>query len=291
MSLYIDKDLPAIELLKKENISVNEKIGNENCLKIVILNLMPTKIETETQLMRMLAMSKADIDIVLLQTFSYTSKNTSSEHLNKFYKFFNDIKDQKFDGMIITGAPVEHLEFKQVVYWEEICKIFEWAKTNVKSTYCICWAAQAALYYYYNIEKIGLEKKMFGIFEHETINKDHLFTKGFDEFFNAPHSRFAQVDIESVKKCEELDVLAYSEEAGLHIVSSNDKKLICISGHPEYDKETLSKEYFRDVEKGENIQLPKNYFPLDDPAQQPINTWRKHGIILFSNWVNYLGEK
>jgi homoserine O-succinyltransferase len=297
----VKKGLPAIKTLKTENIFIKDKPeNNENklpdkCLNILILNLMPTKIETETQLMRMLSGSMCDINITLMQTFTYTSKNTTSEHLNEFYRVFDDIKinDNYYDGMIITGAPVEHLDFKQVVYWDELCDILKWAKTHVGSIYSICWGAQAVLHYYYGIEKQKLDKKMFGVFEHRVLNsqKNNPLCLGFDDVFYAPHSRFAQVSESDILKSPDLDLIAKSDIAGVHIVASKDLRVICVTGHPEYDRETLSKEYLRDIEKGENIDYPYNYFPQDNPALSPVIRWRAHGSRLFSNWTGILMNK
>ena len=284
-----------MKLLKAENIQIkdkSEKIKDE-CLNILILNLMPTKIETETQLLRMLSGSICNMDITLMQTFTYTSKNTSSDHLNEFYKVFEDIeiKDKYFDGMIITGAPVEHLDFKQVVYWDELCEILDWAKSHVSSIYSICWGAQAVLKYYYGIEKHLLNNKMFGVFEHKLITPLNPLCLGFDDVFFAPHSRFAEFLKNDIIENPQLDLLAVSDIAGVHICAAKDFRVVCVTGHPEYDRESLSREYFRDIEKGVDIQCPSNYFPQNNPALTPVIRWRAHGSRLFTNWVNILLSK
>ena len=293
MPIKIPDGLPAAETLSKENIFVMSKLKAEGqdirALKIAVLNIMPTKIVTETQLIRLLSNTALQVETVLLQTASHKSKNTSVEHLSAFYKSFEQVKSEKFDGLIITGAPVETLNFEQVDYWDELCEIMAWSKTNVFSTLHICWGAQAGLYYHYKIEKYPLEKKMFGIFKHEVARAEHELVRGFDEIFLAPHSRHTEVRREDIERIAELEILAYSEEAGVYLVASKNKNhaRFFITGHAEYDHDTLADEYFRDKSKGLKIDLPVNYFPDDDDSKTPKNTWRGHAHLLFSNWLNY----
>ncbi len=291
MPINIPASLPANSLLQKENIFVmeEERASHQDIrpLKIAILNLMPKKIETETQLLRLLSNSPLQIDLELLQTASYTSKNTPEKHLFKFYKTINDVRNEKFDGLIITGAPVEQMPFEDVDYWEELCDIMEWSKTNVYSTLHICWGAQAGLYYHYGIQKYGLDKKMFGVFSHRLANPLHQLVRGFDEVFYVPHSRHTEVRIDDIKKCEDLEILAYSEEAGAHIIADKFGRQFFVTGHSEYDRETLATEYFRDVDKGLPIEIPKNYFEDDDPSKSPVLSWRSHANLFFVNWLNY----
>lgn len=291
MPIKIPDSLPASRILEGENIFVMTEQRAEHQdirpLRIAILNLMPKKIETETQLLRLLGNSPIQVDIELLQTQSYTSKNTPHEHLLKFYKTFSDICTQRFDGMIITGAPVEQLEFEQVEYWDELCEIMEWSKTHVYSTLHICWGAQAGLYYYYGIQKYPLVQKMFGIFEHRLLVENHPITRGFDEIFYVPHSRHTTIMQDEVTSCLDLELLSASDEAGVYMVGRRDGRQFFITGHSEYDRETLATEYFRDVDKGLSIKMPQNYFPKDDTSQKPIYTWRGHANLLFCNWLNY----
>lgn len=256
-------------------------------LRIAILNLMPKKIETETQLLRMLGNTPIQLEIELLQTATYTSRNTSQEHLLKFYKTFEDVKDQKFDGLIITGAPVEQMSFESVDYWSEISRIMEWSKTNVFSTFHICWGAQAALYYHYGVPKYPLKEKMFGVFQHTPINKSHHLLYGFDDVFYAPHSRHTEVREEDIAAVPELEVLSTSPQAGVYIAASRDGKNFFITGHSEYERDTLAQEYFRDLDAGLPISLPQNYFLNDNPANPPMKRWRSHSHLLYSNWINY----
>ncbi|MBC8570505.1 homoserine O-acetyltransferase MetA [Zongyangia hominis] len=291
MPINIPDGLPAQAVLESENIFVinEQRAAHQDIrpLKIVILNLMPKKIETETQLLRLLSNTPLQVDIELLLTASHVSKNTPSEHLLKFYQTFDDIKDQRFDGMIITGAPVEQMDFEQVDYWPELCKIMAWSKTNVFSTLHICWGAQAGLYYHYGIPKHPLPKKMFGIFPHNTLLPDHALLRGFDERFMAPHSRHTTILRKDIEKHAKLEILAESEEAGVYIVGKKNGRQFFVTGHSEYDRETLATEYFRDVNLGLPIEVPKNYFPGDDPRQTPLHIWRGHANLLFSNWLNY----
>jgi len=291
MPIKINHALPAKAVLQSENIFVMESSIAEQQdirpLRILILNLMPTKITTETQLLRCLSNTPLQIETTLLQTKTYISKNTPSEHLSSFYQTFDDIKKEKFDGMIITGAPVENLPFEEVEYWQELCEIMDWSHTNVFSTLHICWGAQAALYYHYGIEKYPLEEKMFGIFEH-TVNNPHLpLFRGFDQTFYVPQSRHTEVRAKDIIKQGNLKILSESGESGLYIVGSTNGRQLFLTGHPEYDQETLAAEYFRDIEKGMDIKVPKNYFQNDDPSLPPIVRWRAHASLLYTNWLNY----
>ena len=256
-------------------------------LKILILNLMPTKIETETQLLRLLSNSPLQIEVELLQTATHQSKNTSAEHMLKFYKTFDDVREEKFDGMIITGAPVEHLPFEKVDYWEELCMIMEWSKTNVYSTFHICWGAQAGLYYHYGIPKYPLEEKMFGIFPHHALDPYHPLMRGLDDIFYVPHSRHTEIRRSDIAFVKDLQILSFSEQAGVHLVSDMECRNFYSTGHSEYDRETLATEYFRDVNRGLAIEMPFNYFPDNDPQRTPPMTWRTAGSMIFSNWLNY----
>jgi len=291
MPIIIPDGLPASETLSKENIFVMPqfKAWHQDIrpVRIALVNIMPTKIITETQIARLLSNNIIQVELVLLQTSTYQSKNTPIDHLLTFYKSFEQVKHEKFDGLIITGAPVENMRFEEVDYWNELCDIMNWAITNVYSTLYICWGAQAGLYYYYGIDKHPLDKKMFGIFPHEVINSGHQLLRGFDETFYAPHSRHTEIRREDIEKTNRLEILTYSEEAGVHIVASKDDKHFFITGHSEYDYDTLALEYFRDKNKGLEIELPKNYFPDDDDARTPKNIWRGHAHLLFSNWLNY----
>lgn len=256
-------------------------------LKIIILNLMPKKADTETQLLRLLSNSPLQVEIELLQTKTHTSKNTNAEHLLKFYKTFEDIADTKFDGMVITGAPVEQLEFEQVDYWKELVKIMEWSKTNVYSTFHICWGAQAGLYYHYGIHKLLLDSKKFGIFNHHVLAQNHKLMRGFDEVYSAPHSRHTTLCEQEIIDCKQLLVLSQSEIAGINIVASRDGRQFFVTSHSEYDRNTLADEYFRDRDKGLDTPLPQNYFKDNDSANPPNFIWRGHAHLLFSNWLNY----
>ena len=291
MPIKIPNDLPAVKTLNDENIFVMTETRaitqDIRPLKILLLNLMPKKIETETQLSRLLGNSPLQVDLELIHTKSHKSKNTSAEHLFTFYKTFDDVKDRTFDGMIITGAPVEQMEFEEVEYWDELCEIMEWTKTHVHSTFHICWGAQAGLYYHFGINKKPLEKKMFGVFPHKVDYKKSILFRGFDDVFMVPHSRHTTVDVEDVKKVKELKILSTSKEAGLYAVSSKNGKQIFITGHSEYDADTLLNEYTRDVSQGLPIEVPKNYFKNDDPQKGPVVTWRAHANLLYSNWLNY----
>lgn len=256
-------------------------------LKVIILNIMPKKIETECQLMRLLSNTPLQVDIDLLQMASHTSKNTSSHHLESFYKTFEEIKNRRYDGMIVTGAPVELLDFEKVDYWEEITEIFEWSKTHVFSTLHICWAAQAGLYYHFGVPKYELPQKMFGIFPHKAEVAKCQLLKGFDDIFYVPHSRNTEVRREDIEKITQLEILTSSEMAGVHIVANKNGRQYFITGHSEYDRETIAAEYFRDIDKGIDIQLPYNYFPDDNPENTPVFSWRCTANLMFSNWLNY----
>jgi len=291
MPLIIPNRLPAAETLKKENIftmrAARAQTQDIRPLRIVIVNLMPTKIATETQLARVLANSPLQVELTLVHMDSHEAKNISQSHLDSFYKTIDEVKHQKFDGMILTGAPVEQIPFEDVDYWDELKGIMEWSKTNVYSTVHICWGAQAALYYHYGIPKYPVDKKIFGIFEQRVVRPLNPLMRGFDEVFFAPHSRHTTIKKEDVLKHKELRILAESPESGIHILATDDGKQIFILGHQEYDKETLGTEYFRDMEKGLPIDIPKNYFIDDDPAKEPIFRWRSHASLLFTNWLNY----
>lgn len=291
MPIKIPNELPAYKTLTNENIFIMDETRavtqDIRPLRIAIVNLMPTKIDTETQLMRLLGNTALQVEVELLHTKSYESKNISKEHLRAFYKTFDDVKDQSFDGMIVTGAPVEQLPFEQVDYWEELCEIMEWSKRHVHSTLHICWGAQAGLYYHFGIEKYPLEKKMFGVFPHKVVRKSSILFRGFDDVFMVPHSRHTTIKPEDVKACSALKILAASDEAGLYAISTKNGRQIFITGHSEYDAETLKREYMRDKNAGLPIEVPVNYFPNDDDTKAPIVKWRSHANLLFSNWLNY----
>jgi len=256
-------------------------------LKIVILNLMPTKIATETQLLRCLSNTPLQIEIDLMQTSTYKSKNTAEEHLLTFYTTFEKIRDKRYDGMIITGAPVENMPFEDVAYWKELCEILEWSKHNVYSTLHICWGAQAGLYYHYGIPKYPIPEKVFGVFRHRILEKNEPLFRGFDEIFNAPHSRHTEIRASDIEKIPALRLLSVSDTAGVYIAADQYCRQIFVTGHSEYDAGTLASEYFRDVSRGLPIRVPENYFPGDIPAENPPNTWRSHSTLLFTNWLNY----
>lgn len=291
MPIKIDDRLPAREKLEQENIFVmtESRAASQDIrpLHIIILNLMPTKIETETQLLRLMSNTPLQVDVEFMHPASHKSKNTSQNHINKFYKTFDEVKDNKYDGMIITGAPVELLNFEEVDYWDELCKIFEWTKTNVYSTFHICWGAQAGLYYHHGIPKYILKEKMFGVFPHKPLDLYHPILRGFDESFYVPHSRHTEIRFEDIALCKDLQVLTYSEQAGIHLVADLECRNFYATGHSEYDAGTLAREYFRDLDRGLDIKVPFNYFPDDDPANKPIVTWRNVGTLMFTNWLNY----
>jgi homoserine O-succinyltransferase/O-acetyltransferase len=291
MPINVPDKLPAIEVLKEENIFVMAESAATHQdirpLKIAILNLMPVKQTTETQLIRMLSNNPLQIEIELIHISSHVSKNTSEEHLEAFYKGFEEIKHQKFDGMIITGAPIEHLEFEDVTYWDEIKEIMDWSTHHVTSTLFICWAAQAGLYHFYKIPKYKLGEKMFGVFSHKVLNSKLPLVRGFDDIFMAPHSRYTEIRRNDIEKINDLEIVAESKEAGVHIAMSKEGRRIFVTGHFEYDPHTLKTEYIRDVNKGLKIDLPKNYFKENNPEKAPLVTWRSHANLFYSNWLNY----
>ena len=291
MPIQIPNDLPAAEVLQKENIFVMKQTRAETQhirpLEIVLLNLMPTKIITETQLSRMLGNTPLQVHLELMMLSTHKAKNTPEEHLLAFYKTFDELKDRKFDGMVITGAPVENMPFEQVNYWKELTEIMEWSKDHVHSTFHICWGAQAGLYYHYGIQKYPLPDKMFGVFKHKADYKHAILLRGFDDEFWAPHSRHTTIRREDIEATPGLKILASSEEAGVYIVMNKEGRQIFVTGHSEYDPDTLEREYLRDKYQGLPIQVPKNYYPNDDDSQAPVVRWRGHGNLLYSNWLNY----
>ena len=292
MPIKIPNLLPATSVLQSENIFVMTETRaltqDIRPLRIALLNLMPNKIQTETQLARLLGNTPLQIELELIHTKTHESKNTSREHLLSFYKTFDDIRDENFDGMIITGAPVEHLDFEAVEYWDELCEIMEWTKTHVTSTFHICWGAQAGLYYHYGIKKHPLGKKMFGIFPHHVDHKGAILFRGFDDVFLAPHSRHTGILREDVEAVPELKILASSDVAGVYAVMTDQGRQVFVTGHSEYDADTLKNEYLRDKSQGLDIDVPVNYFPDDDPSREPVVTWRSHANLLYSNWLNYI---
>lgn len=291
MPLTLPDKLPAIELLKKENIFVMDttRAASQDIrpLRIAVLNLMPLKITTETDLVRLLSNSPLQIELSFMKVKSHTSKNTPIEHMQAFYTDFEEMRQHKYDGFIITGAPVEHLDFEEVGYWEEMTEIFEWARHNVTSTLYICWAAQAGLYHHYGIPKYPLEKKMFGIFKHTIANPELPIFRGFDDEFHVPHSRHTEVRREDIERHPELSILAESEESGVYMVMAREGREIFLTGHSEYSPLTLDTEYRRDLAKGLPIEMPQHYYPNDDPEQPPLVRWRGHANLLFNNWLNY----
>ena len=291
MPIKIPASLPANSVLQRENIFVmdEERADHQDIrpLKIAILNLMPKKVETETQMLRLLSNTPLQIDLELLQMRSHVSRNTDDDHLFRYYKTLDDVKGQRFDGLIITGAPVEQMPFEEVDYWSELCQVFEWSKTNVYSTFHICWGAQAGLYYHYGIPKYDLPEKMFGIFPHTVEQPFHQLLRGFDELFYVPHSRHTEVRAEDILKHPELEILTRSEESGVHIVADRSGRQFFVTGHSEYDRDTLAAEYFRDLGKGLPIRIPAHYFEDDDPKKSPKFIWRGHANLLFVNWLNY----
>lgn len=292
MPIKIPDALPAAKILENENIFVmTEKRADTQDirpLKILILNLMPTKVETETQLLRLLGNTPLQIEIELLQTATYEAKNVSKQHLLSFYKTFDEVKANRYDGMIVTGAPVENMEFEDVDYWDELVDIMEWANKNVYSTLYICWGAQAGLYYHYGIKKKRLSEKLFGIYEHKVLIPTHPLLRGFDDYFSAPHSRYTYNDIDDIRAVEDLDILTVSDIAGVHICADRECRKFFISGHSEYDRCTLAGEYARDLEKGIEISVPNNYFPDNNSNKLPTMNWRSAASLIFSNWVNHI---
>lgn len=291
MPIRIPNNLPATQTLRQENIFVMTETRamtqDIRPLKILLLNLMPTKIDTETQLSRLLGNTPLQVDLELLHMSTHESKNTPADHLFTFYQTFEQVKHRKFDGMIITGAPVEQMPFEQVNYWSELCEIMEWTKTHVHSTFHICWGAQAALYYHYGVPKYSLEAKMFGIFPHQVEYKHSILFRGFDDTFMVPHSRHTTVLRADIEKVPALKILSSSEEAGVYAISTKNGRQIFITGHSEYDPRTLEKEYLRDKNQGLSIKPPKNYYPNDDDTKSPMVSWRAHAHLIYSNWLNY----
>lgn len=291
MPIKVQNNLPAKKVLEDENIFVMDEyraISQDiRPLDIAILNLMPLKEDTEVHLLRCLSNTPLQVEIDFLTTGSYVGKNTATSHLDKFYQTYEDVKDKKYDGLIITGAPVEQMEFEEVTYWNELTKIMEWSKSNVTSTLHICWGAQAGLYYHYGIKKLPLDKKMFGVYEHQVLNRKIPFVRGFDDVFYAPHSRYTESSTEDIHNNKDLTILAESEEAGVLMVLAEEGKQIFVTGHLEYDRMTLDTEYKRDVGKGIPIDLPENYYPGNDPEKRPVLTWRNHSNAMYSNWLNY----
>ena len=291
MPIRVQSDLPATEILENENIFVmdeNRAMHQDiRPLKVAILNLMPIKQDTELQLLRALSNTPLQIDVTFVMASGHVSLNTSASHLNKFYVTFDQIKENKYDGLIITGAPLENITFEEVDYWEEMCEIMDWAETNVTSTLHICWAAQAGFYHYYGIQKRQLSEKLFGIYEHKVHNRKEPLVRGFDDVFMAPHSRHTETPSSEIHACEELTILAESEDAGVFLAIAEGGKKVFLNGHPEYDRYTLDKEYHRDLDKGLPIHIPYNYYPNDDPSQKPLLQWRSHSNNIYSNWLNY----
>lgn len=291
MPIRIPNDLPAVETLLQENIFVmpQDRALTQDIrpLEIALVNLMPTKIATETQLSRLLGNTPLQVNLTLVQMKSHESKNTSQDHILSFYKTFDQIRHRKFDGLVITGAPVEHLEFEQVDYWPELCQIMDWSRSNVQSTFHICWGAQAGLYHHYGIQKQQLPEKLFGVFPHVADYKRAILLRGFDDVFYVPHSRHTTVPREAIEAVPELKIIASSEKAGVYAVMTKGGRQIFVTGHSEYDPDTLKKEYLRDKDLGLPIAVPENYFPGDDDTKEPIVRWRGHSNLLFSNWLNY----
>ena len=291
MPIRIQNDIPVKEILERENLFVvdENRAAHQDIrpLEICILNLMPTKEETELQLLRMLSNTPLQLNITFMRMSSHRAANTSASHLMQFYYTFDELCENRFDGLIITGAPVEKMEYEEVDYWPELCKVFSWSKTHVTSTFHICWGAQAALYYHYGLKKKMLDKKLFGVYSHKVRHRKEPIVRGFDDYFLIPHSRYTEVPAKAIHACKELKILAESPEAGILLCMSSDGRRFFIMGHPEYDRNTLRDEYNRDVRKGLDIQVPLNYFPDDDPTQRPNLQWRSHSNNLYCNWINY----
>ena len=291
MPIRIPNDLPATETLNNENIFVITETRaltqDIRPLKILLLNLMPTKIATETQFARLLGNTPLQVKLEFLQTATHRATHTDEQHMIDFYKSFEEIKNEKYDGMIITGAPVELMDFEDVNYWEELCRIMDWSKTHVTSTLHICWAAQAALYHYYGVKKVSLPKKLFGIYKHTADYKQSILLRGFDDVFMAPHSRHTTVLREDIENIPDLKILASSKDAGVYIISTDKGRQIFVTGHPEYDTDTLKNEYLRDLKAGKKISIPQNYFENNDETKPPVNSWRSSANLLYSNWLNY----
>lgn len=291
MPIRIADSLPATSILEGENIFVmteNRAMSQDiRPLRILLLNLMPTKIVTETQILRKLSNTPLQIEVELLKTISYASKNVSEQHLETFYTSFDKIKNERFDGLIITGAPVERLDFEDVDYWDELTTIMEWSRTNVYSTFYICWGAQAGIYHHFGIPKYDLGSKLFGVFDHDVVKPSSPLVRGFDDSFRAPHSRYTEVHREDIEAHPSLELIATSEEAGVYIAKSTDSRHFFVFGHPEYDIDTLQFEYERDLAKGDSVSVPVNYYPDNDPRKKPLSSWRSHAQLLYTNWLNY----
>lgn len=291
MPIRIPDSLPATAALESENIFVMTEYRamhqDIRPLRLLLLNLMPTKITTETQILRKLSNTPLQVEVELLQTVSHDAKNTAAEHLEAFYTTFEEVRDQHFDGLIITGAPVERLEFEEVDYWPELCEIMEWSKTHVHSTLHICWGAQAGIYYHYGVAKRALPEKMFGVFPHQVVKRTSPLVRGFDDVFWAPHSRFTEVTAADIEAHSDLELIAVSDEAGVYVAKSTDSQNFFVFGHPEYDRETLAVEYERDIANGMTMALPAHYYPGDDPTVEPVSTWFSHAQLLYTNWLNY----
>ena len=291
MPIKIPNELPATQTLTEENIFVMTETRamtqDIRPLQILLLNLMPTKIATETQLARLLSNTPLQVELELMQTSSHEAKNASREHMLKFYTTFDQVRERNFDGLIITGAPVEQMPFEEVEYWEELCQIMEWSRTHVYSTFHICWGAQAGLYYHYGIPKVDLDKKLFGVFPHKVERRSSMLLRGFDDVFMVPHSRHTTFRREDVERCRKLKILASSEEAGVYAISTEGGRQVFITGHSEYDPLTLKAEYDRDVSRNLPIEVPKNYFPDDDDTKTPVVSWRSHANLLYHNWLNF----
>ncbi|MCQ2552994.1 MAG: homoserine O-succinyltransferase [Clostridia bacterium] len=291
MPIRIPNELPAAKTLADENIFVMQEnrasTQDIRPLEILVLNLMPTKIVTETQLSRLLGNTPLQVNLELIKTSSHESKNTSLDHMLKFYKTFDEVKDRNFDGLVITGAPVEKMPFEEVEYWDELCEIMEWSKTHTFSTFHICWGAQAGLYYHYGIPKYDLDEKLFGVFHHKVERRSSMLMRGFDDIFNVPHSRHTTIKREDIEKVPELRILASSDKAGIYAIATDGGRQVFITGHSEYDADTLEKEYLRDKNAGLPIHVPENYYPNDDDTQPPIVSWRSHANLLYQNWLNY----
>lgn len=291
MPIRVQSDLPAKKILEDENIFMMDESRalhqDIRPLEIALLNLMPLKEDTEVQMLRSMSNTPLQLNLTFLATASYIGKNTAVSHLEQFYQTFDEIKDKKFDGLVITGAPVELMEYEDVAYWDEVTKIMAWSDSNVTSTYFQCWGAQAGLYYFHGLKKYMLDRKLFGIYRHHVNERKLQIVRGFDDTFYAPHSRYTEVRLADIEKCSALEVVAQSDEAGAFIVMEGDGKRVFVMGHPEYDRMTLDKEYKRDKAKGIDIQLPCNYYPEDDPDKRPVLSWRSHCNTLYSNWLNY----
>lgn len=291
MPVKIPRDLPARRVLESENVFVmtEDRAGHQDIrpLRIAVVNLMPTKVNTETQLLRLLGSTPLQVEITLLHMGTHESRNTSEQHLDAFYATFDQVQDRKFDGLVITGAPIELLEFEEVDYWPELCRLMDWSEEHVFATLYVCWGAQAGLYHHYGVKKYPVGEKVFGVFEHRVLAPTARVLSGFDEVFPAPHSRHTEIRAEDVAATDGLELLAVSDEAGVYLVGSTDGRRLFVTGHPEYDPDTLASEYRRDVERGLPITVPRHYYPDDDPSRPPRTTWRSHAFLLYANWLNH----